>query len=102
MFIYNVTVNIEDSVHEEWLTWMRNEHIPEVMKTGLFEEYRFSRVMVDEESGITYSVQYLVKDLETLKLYNEMYAPALQNEHRNRYEGKFVAFRTVMEIVHRG
>lgn len=102
MYIYNVTVNIEDAVHEEWLAWMKTEHIPEVMKTGLFEEYRFSRVMVEEESGITYSVQYLVKDLETLQLYNEMYAPALQNEHRSRYEGKFVAFRTVMEIVHRG
>jgi hypothetical protein len=57
MFIYNVTINIEDSVHEEWKGWMMGIHIPEVLATGLFQECRFTRVMVDEESGTTYSIQ---------------------------------------------
>jgi hypothetical protein len=98
MYIYNVTVNIDDSVHDEWLNWMQRTHIPDVLNTGLFESCRFCRVMVDEESGTTYSIQYLVKDLETLQLYQQMYAPALQKEHTERYEGKFVAFRTILEM----
>ncbi|MGQ3086877.1 DUF4286 family protein, partial [Flavobacterium sp.] len=30
MIIYNVTINIDDSVHDKWLTWMMEKHIPEV------------------------------------------------------------------------
>jgi hypothetical protein len=98
MYIYNVTVNIEDSVHQDWLEWMKKNHIPDVLNTGMFKSCRFCRVMVEEESGTTYAIQYLVKDLETLTLYQEMYAPNLQKEHQDRYGGKFVAFRTVLEL----
>lgn len=98
MYIYNVTVNIDDSAHQDWYAWMKKTHIPDVLNTGLFESCRFCKVMVDEESGTTYSIQYLVKDLETLALYQEMYAPALQKEHMDRYSGRFVAFRTILEL----
>ena len=27
MIIYNVTINIDHSVHEDWLEWMKNEHV---------------------------------------------------------------------------
>lgn len=100
MYIYNVTVNIEDSVHQEWLQWMKEKHIPDVMETGMFVDSRICQVMVDEEQGTTYSIQYTVKDLETLKLYQQVYAPKLQQEHTERYRDKFVAFRTILRIEH--
>jgi hypothetical protein len=99
MHIYNITINIDDSAREAWLRWMQKTHIPDVLATGLFISCRFCRVLVDEESGTTWSIQYLVKDLETLKLYQEMYAPGLQKEHQEKFAGKFVAFRTVLELV---
>ena len=100
MLIYNVTVNIEEDVHDRWFTWMAEKHIPDVMNTGMFVDNKICRVLVDEESGITYSIQYTVRDMETLKLYNQMYAPALQADHKEKFEGKYVSFRTVLEIVH--
>lgn len=98
MYIYNVTVNIEDSAHDDWKKWMETTHIPDVLSTGLFASCRFTQVLVDEESGTTYSIQYLVKDLETFQLYQEMYAPNLQKEHKEKFEGKFVAFRTMLKM----
>lgn len=100
MYIYNVTVNIDDSVHHEWLKWMKEVHIPDVMDTGLFLRNRILEVMVDEESGKTYSIQYTVKDLETLRLYQEVYASRLQQEHTDKFEGKFVSFRTILRVEH--
>lgn len=100
MYIYNVTVNIDESVHDDWVKWMKEVHIPDVLATNLFIDNRFCRVMVEEEQGITYSVQYRVRDRETLQLYQEVYAAKLQQEHRARYEGKFVAFRTLLRIDH--
>jgi len=30
MILYNVTVSIDPEIAEEWLTWMREVHIPDV------------------------------------------------------------------------
>ena len=40
MLLYNVTVIIEDAAAEEWLQWMQEIHIPEVMATGKFVSNR--------------------------------------------------------------
>ncbi len=99
MIIYNVTVNIDHDVHDEWKEWMIHHHIPEVMKTGLFIESRFTRVIGEEDGGKTYSVQYLCKDMETYEKYQSDHAPRLQKDHADKYAGKFGAFRTILNVV---
>jgi len=98
MYIYNVTVNIEESVQQDWLNWMKEVHIPEVLATGCFVDSRLSQVMVEEEQGITYSIQYRLEDLKQLEEYRQKFASRLQLEHRARYRDKFVAFRTILKI----
>jgi len=97
--IYNVTVNIDDSVHDEWLRWMKEEHIPDVMNTGCFLENKICRILVNEESGTSYSIQYTCESMEKLNEYRQKHAPRLQKEHSERYRDKFVAFRTLLEII---
>jgi len=99
MIIYNVTVNIEHDVHDEWLNYMKNEHIPDVMKTNCFIESKICKVLVEEEQGVTYSIQYTAKDMETYEKYKQEHAPRLQQEVKDRYANKFVAFRTLLEVV---
>lgn len=100
MILYNVTVKIDLEVHEDWLQWMRNLHIPEVMATGLFDDHRIARVLLQDESdGITYSIQYSCKDMATMQKYTAQFAPAFQKDHSERYKDKFVAFRTLLEII---
>ncbi len=99
MYLYNVTVNVDDEVKDNWIEWMRESHIPDVLQTGLFEAATFSRLMVEEESGTTYAIQYRIKDMESFRIYQEMYAAGLQNEHKQKFGEKTVAFRTIMEIV---
>ena len=48
MILYNVTVNIDPEVHEDWLDWMKKTHIPDVLNTGLFIDNRFLRVLNTE------------------------------------------------------
>ena len=52
MIIYNVTINIEESISQEWLCWMQKIHIPEVMNTGMFISAKMTRVMVEEQMGV--------------------------------------------------
>lgn len=99
MIIYNVTVKIEKDVEREWLHWMKTQHIPDVMSTGLFKEYRLGKVLMEDPEGTNYSIQYLCENMEKLHTYQEEHAKALQEEHTDRYKNKFVAFRTLLEVV---
>jgi hypothetical protein len=99
MIVYNVTVNIDESVHQEWLRWMKNTHIPDVMSTGYFIDNRICRLLNVEDEGATYSIQYTCKNRKDYEDYLEKHAPRLQKEHAERYKDKFVAFRTLLEVV---
>lgn len=100
MIIYNVTVNIEESVHDEWLNWMKQTHIPDVMGTGKFTSSRVLRILGDDDSGgKTYSVQYSCNNMNDFLEYEQQFAQALRAEHTARFKNKFVAFRTLLESV---
>ena len=64
MILYNVTINIDYDVHDEWLDWMKNKHIPDVLKTGLFIENKICRILAEEDGGKSYSIQYFLKNMD--------------------------------------
>ena len=99
MIIYNVTVNIENDVREEWLNWMKSKHIPDVISTGYFIDHKICKVLVDEEQGTTYSIQYSCESHEKLQEYQKLHAPRLQKDVADKYANKFVAFRTLLEVI---
>ena len=99
MYIYNVTINIEESIHDKWLHWMKKEHIPAMLATGKFHKALMTRVQVEEEmGGITYSVQYRTDSKETLQKYYQEDAKILRAQSKP-FEGKFIAFRTELEVI---
>lgn len=101
MILYNVTINVEDTVHNNWLEWMKTQHLPEVMSTGKFIEYKMYRIITrqDGETGQTYSIQYFAENLEDYLSYKEHYAPALQKKTLDLFGEKVFAFRTILEEV---
>ncbi|MGO1584537.1 DUF4286 family protein [Mesonia sp.] len=99
MYIYNVTINVLEEAHDDWLQWMKEEHIPQMLDTGKFIKALMTKVLVEEEmGGITYSVQYTTKDKATLEAYYEENANELRAASK-RFKDKFVAFRTELEVV---
>ena len=42
---------------------------------------------------------YVSPSQELMDLYQEKFAPTLQQEHGAKYDGKFAAFRTFLTIV---
>ena len=99
MMIYNVTVNIEESIHDEWLEWIKN-HIPQVLATGKFIDARLTKVLVEEEmGGTTYAIQYKAKSREALESYYQNDAADLKQEGFIKFADKMLAFRTELEII---
>lgn len=99
MYIYNVTINIEQDVEQDWLRWMQEKHIPEMLSLGKFSEAKLSQVMVEESQGVTYSVQYTTDSKETLEKYYNNDADQLRQEGFALFGEKFVAFRTELKVI---
>lgn len=99
MIVYNVTVNIDNSVHDEWLQWMKSQHIPDVVATGCFTQGRIFRIMVDEQSGVSYSIQYSANNMDEINRYMSDFAPDLRKQVEEKYGDKFTAFRTLLELI---
>ena len=100
MLVYNITIKIDPSIETEWLQWQKNEHIPDIMATCLFHDYKFFRLLdQDEQDGITYVVQYFSSSIENYKKYIEEFAPLLRDKAFEMWGDRFVAFRTIMQIV---
>ena len=102
MVIYNVTVSIDNEVANDWLSWMKEVHIPEVLATGLFVDYKFLKLLEDKEvddGSTTYAVQYMAHGVKEVADYLENHATTLRAKQNERYEGRLAAFRTVLEEV---
>jgi uncharacterized protein YqcC (DUF446 family) len=99
MFLYNVTLILDDAAAEEWLQWMQDIHIPEVMATGMFVSNRLLKVVDSPNEGVTYCAQYVAETMDHYNKYQEVFAPALQAELNERYKNRFVAYRSLMEFV---
>ncbi|HFG0565399.1 TPA: DUF4286 family protein [Flavobacterium psychrophilum] len=100
MIIYNVTINIHESVHDQWFSWMQEKHIADVLATGKFTSARMVKVLIEEEmGGITYSVQFTTDNKETLQKYYEEDAPKMREEGLNLFGDKMLAFRTELELI---
>ena len=98
MIVYNVSIKIDKEIKKEWIQWMKEKHITDVMNTGLFISHSFLEIL-NEDVEDTYAIQYFSKDMEILNTYFDEYATDLQKEHSLKYKNKFVAFRTIMKEV---
>ena len=99
MYIYNVTINIDESAHDEWLTWVES-HITEVLNTGKFTSAKLTEVLVEEEmGGKTYSIQYAANTREDLDDYYKFNADNLRSESLKKFADKMLTFRTELKIV---
>jgi hypothetical protein len=86
-------------VHQKWLQWMKQTHIPEVMKTGCFIDNQILKVLYLEDEGHTYSVQYKFLEMPDIERYQKEFAAGLQAEHKALFGEKYTAFRTLLQIV---
>jgi hypothetical protein len=101
MIVYNITIKIVPEIEEEWVRWQKKEHIPNVMSSGQFTDYKFYRLLEQNEpDGITYVVQYFAFSFENYNRYINETAPLLRQKALDKWGNQFIAFRTVMQVVH--
>ncbi|SDW21807.1 protein of unknown function [Lutibacter oricola] len=100
MYIYNVTTNVDESIHQQWLNWMKTKHIPDMLATEKFTKAKMCKVLINEEmGGVTYSVQYTTDNEDMLESYYTENAPKLRNEAKQLFGEKILSFRTELQVI---
>jgi hypothetical protein len=101
MIIYNVTLSIHSNIEEEFLTWLKKTHIPEVLETKLFLDGKIYKIIenIETKSHNSFAVQYRLKTWEDFEKYQQHHAKALQQKTRNLFGEQVLAYRTFLESV---
>lgn len=93
-------MKVDHSIHDEWVRWQKEEHIPDILATKQFVDYKFYRLLdQDEDDGPTYIIQYIAAEMNAYKKYIEEFAPLMRQKAITKWGNRFVTFRTVMQTV---
>lgn len=99
MILYNVTVIVDEDIHADWLSWMKHQHLVEMMATNCFVSHRILKVLDSPNEGVTYCIQYIAESLNNYNEYLQDFAPGLRASFPETFTNKFVIYRTLMEFV---
>lgn len=100
MIVVNQTIKIIPSIAEAWLDWQIKVHIPEILATGLFDDFKIFRLHEqDNEEGPTFVIQLFTDNLDQYQTYIREFAMLHREKSIQKWGDQFIAFRTVMERV---
>ena len=82
-------------------------HIPEILDTGRFYDFRFFQLLDQDEivpkdsygEGKTFITQYFAAEQEDYEQYIQHYAPLLRKKAITKWGERFIAFRTLLKSV---
>ena len=100
MYIYNVTTKVHTSIQNEWLKWLQEEHIPEILETGCFTSTSILQLLeIDDSEGPTFAVQYSSESKGLYNLYTEKFAGNMRQKSFDKWGDKVIAFRSLMQVI---
>ena len=101
MIVYNVTTKVTPAIQQDWLHWIKEEHIPEIISTGCFTHATVLQLLENDDSeGPTYAVQYFAESKSLYNNYMEKYAAVMRQKAFDKWGNQFIAFRSLMQVIH--
>ncbi len=101
MFIYNVTIKVHGPIHAEWLQWLKEVHVPEILATACFTKATIVRLLeIDDSEGPTYAIQFTAESKGLYNHYIEKFASPLRQQLFDKWGNQFIAFRSLMQVIH--
>lgn len=95
MYLYNISIIVEDSHHDALLTWLKNEWIPSLKR----EEIKFLKMLDSPHEGHTYCVQLNTQEQELVKEFQETKMVELQNHLASQHHEKAFLFDSLMQYL---
>lgn len=97
MILYSLTLNISPGLHHQWLAWMKESYIPELISTGFFSGHKFFRLLREEEDGITFSFQGYLNSMEEFRHFEKDHEAYFISLLYQKFPDQVLHFRTLLE-----
>lgn len=94
MYILNTTYKVQTDVHKKWLGHLAQHHIPAALNSRLIANYKVHHVMVEEDDGLTFAIQYHFSDESALLDFEHKFKDELDGALWNKFPNQFVFFTT--------
>ncbi|SOD20464.1 DUF4286 family protein [Pedobacter xixiisoli] len=99
MLLFNVTVIVEEASAADWLSWMKEVHIPQLMETESFVSHRLLKIVDSPNEGVSYCVQFIAESEEKHQSFLALHEKQFIADIYAKYPNKLVVFSTLMEFV---
>lgn len=99
MIIYNETFVVDNDIVEEWLAWVKENHIPAVIATGAFDSHQILEVLNSPNEGVTFCIQYFTNAVNRYEDFMLYHLNPIHIKHNQQFENKFVVFNTLMRHI---
>lgn len=100
MIVFNITIKVDHEIVDEWIRWQKGIHIPEIMATKAFAEYRFYKLLDhDDNEGKIFVTQFLANSRQEYDTYIKQFSPILRNKALEKWGYKAVTFQTLLQNV---
>jgi hypothetical protein len=99
MILYNITIILDEEIHESWIKWLKNDYLKNMMIHDHFISQRVLKVLDSPNEGHTYCIQFVAESVEKYNSYKRLNTDQLQNYAPAEFLNKFVVFSTLMEFI---
>ena len=99
MIVFNTTYQVSFEVHDTWLQWISFRHIPAVLETSSFIDPRLFKVLVDDDQGATYSLQFSSPNMEIVRNWQEKHKDEMEADLRETFGESVMFFSTFLEEI---
>lgn len=100
MLIYNTTFHVADSIHDNFLIWIKECYIPPVEKEGTLKIPRLCKLLSHVEAdGTSYSLQWEVESSGLLHRWHIAQGAKMNEELIRIFKDDVIGFPTLMEVV---
>jgi Domain of unknown function (DUF4286) len=100
VLIHNRTLNVDINIASEWLQWELEEHIPKIMKTGLFDDFKILELLEQEDpEGKTFIIQFWTGDPKSYDIFMREFEQNFRREEFDKWGNQVIGFRSLLRIV---
>lgn len=100
MFTINITTKVDHDILTDWLLWQKKTHIPALMDTGCFQQYRFHQLLgQDDKDGKVFVLQLLTTSKESYTIFSEKFEKELKNDSFSKWGEKCFEFRSLLQNI---
>ncbi len=99
MLIYNTTYHLDEKDEKNFIIWIKETYLPQVLEHNSLMNPRFCKVLSHKDEGVSYSLQWEVDNSEILHQWYREQGNQMAVELTSIFKDRLVGFSTLLEVL---